>query len=51
MVVKPYLIAYEVSESITSSIVSNPPIGNFIYSSILRDYVTNNLDKEIKIPL
>lgn len=39
----PFLIAKEISESITNKLKENPPIDNIIYSSKLRQYVAEEL--------
>jgi transcriptional regulator NrdR family protein len=39
----PFLIAKEISESIASKLADNPPIDNFVYSSKLREYITEEL--------
>jgi transcriptional repressor NrdR len=39
----PFLIAKDVSKSLISKLVENPPIDNFIYSSKIREYVTEEL--------
>ena len=39
----PFLIAKEISESITSKLIDNPPLDNFIYSNTLREYITEEL--------
>ncbi len=39
----PFLLAKDNSKSITSKLTENPPIDNFIYSSKIREYVTEEL--------
>ena len=39
----PFLIAKDISKSLTSKLAENPPIDNFIYSSKIREYVTEEL--------
>lgn len=39
----PFLIAKEISKSIINKLAENPPIDNFIYSSKIREYVTEEL--------
>ncbi len=39
----PFLLAKDISKSITSKLAQNPPIDNFIYSSKLREYITQEL--------
>ena len=36
----PFLIAKDISESITSKLAQNPPIDNFVYSSKLKEYIS-----------
>ena len=39
----PFLIAKDISKSLISKLAENPPIDNFIYSSKIREYVTEEL--------
>lgn len=39
----PFLIAKDISKSLISKLTENPPIDNFIYSSKIREYVTEEL--------
>lgn len=39
----PFMIAKDISKSLISKLAENPPINNFIYSSKLREYVTEEL--------
>ena len=39
----PFLIAKDISESITSKLAQNPPIDNFVYSSKLKEYISEEL--------
>ncbi|MBA2267165.1 MAG: hypothetical protein H0W19_02345 [Nitrosopumilus sp.] len=39
----PFLIAKDISDSITNKLAENPPIDNFIYSRQLREYVSEEL--------
>ena len=39
----PFMLAKDISKSITSKLTENPPIDNFIYSSKIREYVTEEL--------
>ena len=39
----PFMLAKDVSKSIISKLEENPPIDNFIYSSKIREYVTQEL--------
>jgi transcriptional regulator NrdR family protein len=39
----PFLIAKDISKSLMNKLAENPPIDNFIYSSKIREYVTEEL--------
>ena len=39
----PFMLAKDISKSITSKLVENPPIDDHIYSSKIREYVTEEL--------
>ena len=39
----PFLLAKDISKSITSKLAQNPPLDNFIYSSKIREYITEEL--------
>ena len=39
----PFMLAKDISKSIISKLKENPPIDNFIYSSKIREYVTQEL--------
>jgi transcriptional regulator NrdR family protein len=39
----PFLLAKDISKSITGKLAQNPPIDNFIYSSKIREYITEEL--------
>jgi len=39
----PFMIAKDISKSIITKLEQNPPIGNFIYSSKIRQYVAQEL--------
>jgi len=39
----PFLLAKDISKSITNKLVQNPPLDNFIYSSRIREYITEEL--------
>lgn len=39
----PFLIAKDISKSLVHKLAENPPIDNFIYSSKIREYVTQEL--------
>ncbi|CAN5809131.1 hypothetical protein BH23THE1_BH23THE1_13320 [soil metagenome] len=39
----PFMLAKDISKSITSKLAQNPPLDNFIYSSKIREYVTEEL--------
>ena len=39
----PFLIAKDISKSLINKLAENPPIDNFIYSSKIREYVTEEL--------
>ena len=39
----PFLIAKDISKSLLNKLAENPPIDNFIYSSKIREYVTEEL--------
>src|ERR1043165_8080917 len=39
----PFLLAKDMSKSITSKLAQNPPLDNFIYSSKIREYITEEL--------
>ncbi len=39
----PFLIAKDISTSLINKLAENPPINNFIYSSKIREYVTEEL--------
>jgi transcriptional repressor NrdR len=39
----PFLLAKDISKSITGKLAQNPPIGNFIDSSKIREYMTEEL--------
>lgn len=41
----PFLIAKDVSESLTDKLKENPPIDNLIYSIKIREYVTEELKR------
>ena len=41
----PFLIAKDISESLANKLKENPPIDNFIYSSKIREYVTEELKR------
>ena len=41
----PFLIAKDISESLTNNLKENPPINNLIYSSKIREYVTEELKR------
>src|SRR4029079_7930243 len=41
----PFLIATDISKSLIHKLAENPPIDNFIYSSKIREYVTQELKK------
>ena len=41
----PFLIAKDISKSLVHKLAENPPIDNFIYSSKIREYVTQELKK------
>ena len=41
----PFLIAKDISKSLISKLAENPPIDNFIYSSKIREYVTEELKR------
>ena len=41
----PFLIAKDISESLTNKLKENPPINNLIYSSKIREYVTEELKR------
>ncbi|MDN5868956.1 MAG: hypothetical protein L0H55_16345 [Candidatus Nitrosocosmicus sp.] len=45
----PFLIAKDVSESLTNKLKDNPPIDNLIYSSKIREYVTEELKRRNQI--
>ena len=39
----PFLLAKDISKLITGKLAQNPPIDNFIYSSKIREYITEEL--------
>ena len=39
----PFMLAKDISKSIISRLSENPPLDNFIYSSKIREYVTQEL--------
>ena len=39
----PFLLAKDISKSITRKLAQNPPIDDFIYSSKIREYITEEL--------
>jgi transcriptional repressor NrdR len=39
----PFLLAKDISKSITNKLAQNPPLDNFIYSSKIREYITEEL--------
>ena len=39
----PFLIAKDISKSLINKLAENPPIDNFIYSSKIKEYVTEEL--------
>lgn len=41
----PFLIAKDISELLTNKLKENPPINNLIYSSKIREYVTEELKR------